>query len=112
MPKPVCVKCECFYRPHKNGYSFIEGKPKGTYSPIPTADGKVELVRDRPEDIRGLRAPDAWEPYKLWNGDLWKCPDCGHEIVVGCLNQVSEHYKPDWDEMIIQFDPQITVKDC
>lgn len=100
MPKPVCVKCECFYRPKKNGYAFIEGKPDNKPSHL-TA-----------EEIRGLRHPSAWTPYKLWNGDLWKCPDCGHEIVVGALHQVSEHYYPDWDEAVTKFNPQITVKDC
>lgn len=22
-------------------------------------------------------------PYKIWDGDCWKCPGCGFEIVVG-----------------------------
>lgn len=22
-------------------------------------------------------------PYKVWDADLWRCPDCGHEIITG-----------------------------
>jgi hypothetical protein len=22
-------------------------------------------------------------PYKLWSGDLWQCPSCEHQLVVG-----------------------------
>lgn len=101
MPKPVCVKCHCFYRPKKNGFFITEAMPK--YSP-----GAPN------ENIRGLRAPEAWEPYKLWVGDKWQCPDCGHEIVVGfASNPVSEHYLPDFDEKAKLYNPNdFRVNDC
>lgn len=32
----------------------------------------------------GLGARESeWVPYKLWFGDLWKCPGCGHELISG-----------------------------
>lgn len=105
MPKPVCVACKCFYRPKKNGYAFIEGMPNNMT--VDRAAGEL-----RSDQIRGNRFPEAWSPYKLWNGDLWKCPDCGHEIIIGATQQVSEHYKEDWDECVAQFSPQLTVNDC
>lgn len=101
MPKPVCVTCKCFYRPEKNGYRFLEGMPNGT--------------ADLGENIRGHRKPSAWEPYKLWNGDLWKCPDCGHLIIVGCGHQpVSEHYMPNFTEIVehLIHPDKLQVNDC
>ena len=83
--KPVCVACQCFYRPEKNGYMFMEGMP----------DKRGEYAEMYGGNIRGKRHPEVWSPYKLWRGDLWKCPDCGHEIVVGFASRPSaEHYQP------------------
>ena len=65
MPKPVCVKCQRFYRPHRNGVHILEGKPNG--------------VRVPP----GTSRPELWEPYKVWMADMWKCQGCGHELING-----------------------------
>jgi hypothetical protein len=33
-------------------------------------------------------------PYKLWEADLWDCPGCGAEIVVGFGSKpLAEHYQ-------------------
>jgi hypothetical protein len=95
--KPVCVPCERFYRQKKNGFFFQEGMPVG---------------RDRPQP--GRAEPDAWKPYKLWVGDLWSCPDCGAEIVVGCAGQpITEHYRHDFAETVkASGGDQLLVKDC
>lgn len=82
MPKPVCPKCCRFYRPKKNGTAFVEMMPKVGNAPA------------------GLAAPDAWKPYKLWVGDLWHCLGCGGEIVIGALNPLNEHYRPDFDAAV------------
>lgn len=96
--KPVCVACKCFYRPEKNGYYFTEMMPKGNH---------------RNELIRGIRAPELWEPYKFWVGDLWKCPDCGHEIVVGANGPVMEHYMEDFGKFVSTYDNSgLQVNDC
>lgn len=94
--KPICVGCQRFYRPKKNGFYFIEGKPIGG-SLVPA----------------GLVAPELWEPYKLWIGDLWSCPDCSNEIIVGTgMNPVSQCYKPDFKETVKAFDASLIINDC
>jgi hypothetical protein len=67
MPKPVCVKCQRFYRPKKTGVAIVEGMPIGGAGINPP----------------GTAAPEMWKPYKLWQADLWHCLGCGHELVVG-----------------------------
>jgi hypothetical protein len=82
--KPICVKCQRFYRPKCNGIAFVENMPMG-------------------------RA----EPYKLWVGDLWECLGCGHELISGVGSQpVSEHYKADFKETVTSYKPEITINDC
>ena len=101
MPKPVCVKCRCFYRPHKNGYYLIEGMPRGIHAGVSAEEG------------RGLRRPELWEPYKLWVGDLWKCPDCEHEIVVGFGSRpTAEHYQLGFKEECAAHSDLIQINDC
>jgi hypothetical protein len=39
--------------------------------------------------------------YKAWNADLWKCPKCGSEIIVGFGNSAfTEHFEPDFKEKL------------
>lgn len=34
-------------------------------------------------------------PYKLWDADLWECPECGVEVVSGFARApLAEHYQP------------------
>ncbi len=94
MPKPVCVACQCFFRPKQNGFGWIEGMP---------SDGAQ----------RGKREPEKWRPYKLWNSDMWECPDCGVQIIVGHgAGPVSEHYKPDFAEMVASYGATLQINDC
>lgn len=74
MPKPCCLRCQCFYRPLKNGVRVLEN--------MPVVPHGADRVRDN-EEIRGRRSPGEWAPYKLWVADLWECPDCGHQLVTG-----------------------------
>lgn len=95
--KPVCVPCQRFYRPAKNGFEFTEGMP---------------VANNRPQP--GLAEPDKWKPYKLWSGDLWRCPDCGNEIIVGVgYAAISEHYQHDFiaNQALCGGD-KLLVKDC
>lgn len=94
--KPVCVPCQRFFRPSRNAFNFIEGMPTGN-------DAKP-----------GLAEPERWRPYKLWQGDQWKCPDCGATIIVGCGQQpISEHYLPGFAEKVKAFGgDQLQVNDC
>lgn len=94
--KPICVPCRRFYRPAKNGTYFVEAKPKVNGAPP------------------GLEAPEMWQPYKLWSGDLWACPSCNAEIIVGTgFNNISQDYMPDFEAKIKAFGAAvITINDC
>lgn len=93
--KPACVPCQRFFRPKKNGFAFIEGMPIGR------------------EAEPGLREPQSWKPYKAWVGDLWVCPDCDSEIVVGVGGgPFAEHYQPDFENRCTVFGAKLQINDC
>jgi hypothetical protein len=61
----------------------------------------------------GTEAPDQWKPYKLWQGDLWKCRGCGAEIIVGVPHTpISEHFKSDFAQQVERHEARLTVNDC
>jgi hypothetical protein len=94
MPRPVCVPCARFYRPQKNGFRLTEG--------MPNYNGATP----------GLEG--SWRPYKLWIADKWRCPDCGHEIVVGFANDpVAIQHEPNFEQTRTEggFD-KFQVNDC
>jgi hypothetical protein len=93
--KPICVPCQRFFRPKKNGFAFIEAYPKDGHTPPGTA------------------MPSEWKPYKLWEGDLWECQGCGAEIVVGAGRlPIAEHYQENFQKAVDAFAPQLQVNDC
>lgn len=94
--KPICVPCQRFFQPKKNGFAFIEGHPIAG-SPAP-----------------GVSEPEKWRPYKLWEGDEWECKGCGAMIVVGCgSNPIAEHYEENFRERVKSFGgDQLQVNDC
>lgn len=93
--KPICVPCQRFFRPKRNGLPFIEAMPiEG--SPAP-----------------GTAEPDRWTPYKLWIGDLWRCDGCGAEIVSGVAREpVAEHYQPDFTNQVRRHGAELLINDC
>ena len=95
MLKPICIKCERFFRPKKNGVYFVEG--------MPIEDGA----------LAGKAEPDKWQPYKLWSGDSWECPDCHAEVIVGVgFNPVAEHYQTHFTARVAALNAELVVKDC
>lgn len=93
--KPICVRCQRFYRPKKNGFNFVEGMPK---------EGSPG---------RGLDEPEKWKPYKLWQGDLWQCAGCGSQVVIGVGNApLAEHFQPDFAAKVVSFGADLQVNDC
>lgn len=93
--KPICVKCQRFYRPKKNDFSFVEGMPKYGNPKAGTAE------------------PESWAPYKLWLGDLWECVGCGSQIVVGTGRvPVAEHFQTDFAEHLARYNTDLQVNDC
>lgn len=78
MPKPICVKCQRFYRPKKNGVLALEGKPI------------------HPDAQPGIEQADLWTPYKLWHADLMECRGCGHQLIVGFGHSpIWQDFQPD-----------------
>lgn len=95
--KPICVPCQRFYRPKTNGVHFIEGMPAAGAGPV------------RP----GKADSHLWRPYKLWQGDLWACPGCGAEIIVGCAQKpLAEHYMPDFQKAVEDTQAILKINDC
>lgn len=95
MPKPICVPCQRFYRPAKNGFTFIEGMPTINHAKPGTAQ------------------PEAWKPYKLWVGDLWECEGCKTQIVVGVPSQpIAEHFQEHFALEVIRRGAKLQVNDC
>lgn len=94
--KPICVPCERFMRPKRNGYFFLEGMPI-----------------TQPHAI-GKGADADWKPYKLWTGDLWECPTCKHQLVSGVPHRpIAEHYEDAFEEKVEAYGAQrLLVKDC
>jgi len=35
------------------------------------------------------------EPYKIWSADLWACPACGHQCLLGFANRPIAHHHDD-----------------
>lgn len=88
--KPICVPCRRFFRIETTGVSFVEGMPSGD-----TPAGDV-----------------AWQPYKLWAGDLWKCPGCGTETIVGTgRDAIAEHYQRDFNERVEKHGAKLLITD-
>jgi hypothetical protein len=93
--KPICVPCQRFYRPKKNGFTFMEM--------MPVIDGALP----------GVLEPEKWKPYKLWRGDLYECQGCGHETVAGVASKPSsEHYMPGFGELAELLDADLKINDC
>ena len=94
--KPICVKCQRFYRAKKNGFYFIEGMPNQTGA------------------LPGTSEPEKWQPYKVWVGDLWECHGCGHELISGTgRGPLAEHYQPDFAATVARVGAdQLQVNDC
>jgi hypothetical protein len=93
VPKPICVKCKRFFKPHRNGVFALEQ--------MPTVSGAQP----------GLEEEALWQPYKIWRADLYRCGGCSDEIIVGFgAGRLTEHYEPQF-EKVLPF-VTYTVNDC
>ena len=98
--KPICVPCERFMRPKRNGFYFVEGMPHS--HPTDAWDGKQG------------KGSVGWTPYKVWVGDLWHCPDCGAQVVSDvAAHPTDEHYRDSFPTTLARTNAmQLFVKDC
>ncbi len=90
MPITVCMKCQKFFHPKKQGVVVEEGMPR-----------------------RDSNGNDVWVPYKLWMADLHECRSCGTQIVTGFgHSHFAEHYQKDYAEQKARQLPLVFVEDC
>ncbi len=54
MPRPICVACRIEMSPEHNGQLAV---------------------------LQCVGVPEL--DYQVWRSDLWKCPMCGHEVIMG-----------------------------
>ena len=95
--KPICVPCQRFFQPERNGVNVLEQMPDG----------------NTPKAAPGTSEAGRWSPYKLWMGDLWKCPSCATTIVCGVgIKPISEHFQPKFTKELELADDLVTVNDC
>lgn len=86
--KPICRKCNLFFRPKKNGVYFTESYPTGS---------------------------GDWKPYKVWQGDLWECRGgCGSQIIVGTGHApIAVHHEPNFEKLRLDLGANtININDC
>ncbi len=70
--RPVCVKCQRYFKIKRNGVVVEEGMPTP-----PLQDGKS----------------DRWVPYKLYMADLYECERCKGQLAITSGHQFSEHFE-------------------
>ncbi len=50
--------------------------------------------------------------YKLWMGDLWKCPGCGHELISGVgLKPIAEHYQERFAPQVRAWNAELEIEE-
>jgi hypothetical protein len=48
-------------------------------------------------------------PYKLWDADLWECPECGTHVIAGFGKRpIAEHYQSNYAEIRERLSPIYT----
>jgi hypothetical protein len=57
--------------------------------------------RPHNNDVVAIETMNGGEDYKAWCADLWKCPSCGEEIIIGFgKDAFAEHYQNDFKDKI------------
>jgi len=58
-------------------------------------------LRPRKNDITVLEDDGRGHPYRMWSADLWECPDCGHQVILGYgKHAFSFHNEPDFERLL------------
>jgi len=65
-------------------------------------------LHPRQNSIIVLETMEDHRPYKIWQADLWECPDCQHQVILGYgVHPVSEHYMDGFDDWLARVDQTI-----
>ena len=68
-----------------------------SFGPGYACAGCKTLLRPRKNDVCVHITMDDGRPYQLWQADLWECPDCGAQTILGYGQEHwAEHYEPDF----------------
>lgn len=65
----------------------------------------VKCQRQLRPETNGATVIDyaSFGPYKVWDADIWKCPECGQKIVAGFAEHpFMEHWHTDFAERLKQ----------
>jgi len=55
------------------------------------------MLRPRTNEIYVAVESDG-QAYQIWCADLWECPDCGTQIILGYGREpIAEHYEDKFD---------------
>lgn len=62
-------------------------------------------MRPKKNDYCVEEMADTAFPYRVWFADLWSCPSCKSEVVIGFANNPwGEHFQPDYPAKAVQAD--------
>jgi len=63
--------------------------------------GCSTLLRPRKNDVCVHITMEDGSNYQLWQADLWECPDCGNQTLLGYGQMCwAEHYEPDFNRHV------------
>ena len=75
-----------------------------TASSVLCGCGRFMVVKKNSVTVEELLEDQA--PYKLWDADLWACPECGVEVITGFAAQpFAEHWQPTYADRRTRFEP-------
>ena len=59
------------------------------------------MLRPRKNDVCVHITMEDGRPYQLWQADLWECPDCGNQVLLGFGKKAwSEHYQDNFSHYL------------
>jgi len=63
-------------------------------------------MRPKKNSVTVEELTEDGQPYKLWDADLYECPECGVEIIVGFgSGPIAEHYQPTYADQRMRLGP-------
>jgi hypothetical protein len=77
---------------------------------MPTASnylcGCGRLMQCKQNSVTVEEVMEDGSPYKLWEADLWECPDCGVELIAGFgQSPIAEHWQRSYPEQCARLAP-------
>jgi hypothetical protein len=71
----------------------------------------LTILRPRKNDVCVCITFEGGKPYQLWQADLWECPDCGNQVILGYGQEAwAEHFQPDFANFLDGVDFTISGK--